>query len=213
MHDTNLNAAYVALQLSRLGDDHASYSYWTFGDIFEENGVPFTPFHGGFGLVANGCIPKPTFWTFAFFKKLQGTCVYRSDHAVIVRTADGGFRAVLWNLCMQEKKELELTIILPVCEEGVYSLAGRSVQEDDCNPLKVWHDLGEPSSLSPGQKKLLRESAVPRVFSARLEAAGGQLVLVQKLTANAVAELEIKRITTLPDRGYSYERVMSPNFI
>jgi hypothetical protein len=51
------------------------------------------------------------------------------------------------------------------------------------------------------------------VFSARLEAAGGQLVLVQKLTANAVAELEIKRITTLPDRGYSYERVMSPNFI
>ena len=40
-------------------------SYWTFGDVFEEMGVPFTPFHGGFGLVANGCITKPTFWTFA----------------------------------------------------------------------------------------------------------------------------------------------------
>ena len=74
IHDTNQNAAYIAHQLSRLGDDNESYSYWTFGDVFEEFGVPFTPFHGGFGLVANGCIPKPTFWTFAFYKKLNGTC-------------------------------------------------------------------------------------------------------------------------------------------
>lgn len=66
LHDTNQNAAYLALQLSRLGDMNESYSYWTFGDIFEEYGVPFTPFHGGFGLVANGRIPKPTFWTFKF---------------------------------------------------------------------------------------------------------------------------------------------------
>jgi len=68
VHDTCYNAAYVAQMLSRLGDCHTSYSYWTFGDVFEELGVPFTPFHGGFGLVANGCIPKPTFWTFAFYK-------------------------------------------------------------------------------------------------------------------------------------------------
>ena len=71
IHDTNQNAAFLAQQLSRLGEDNESYSYWTFGDVFEEQGIPFTPFHGGFGLVANGCIPKPTFWTFAFFKKLK----------------------------------------------------------------------------------------------------------------------------------------------
>ena len=44
LHDTNLNAAYIAHQLSRLGDCNESYSYWTFGDVFEESGVPFTPF-------------------------------------------------------------------------------------------------------------------------------------------------------------------------
>ncbi|MDE7187839.1 MAG: xylan 1,4-beta-xylosidase, partial [Lachnospiraceae bacterium] len=49
LHDTNQNAAYIAQQLSRLGDVNESYSYWTFGDIFEEQGVPFAPFHGGFG--------------------------------------------------------------------------------------------------------------------------------------------------------------------
>ena len=35
IHDTNQNAAYIAHQLSRLGDDNESYSYWTFGDVFE----------------------------------------------------------------------------------------------------------------------------------------------------------------------------------
>ena len=43
IHDTNLNAALIAQQLSRLGDVNESYSYWTFGDVFEEMGVPFTP--------------------------------------------------------------------------------------------------------------------------------------------------------------------------
>lgn len=52
IHDTNLNAAYIAALLARLGDVAASYSYWTFGDVFEEQGVPNTPFHGGFGMMA-----------------------------------------------------------------------------------------------------------------------------------------------------------------
>jgi xylan 1,4-beta-xylosidase len=44
LHDTNLNAASIANLLSKLGDSCASYSYWTFGDVFEEAGVAFTPF-------------------------------------------------------------------------------------------------------------------------------------------------------------------------
>ncbi|EQD32410.1 glycoside hydrolase family 39, partial [mine drainage metagenome] len=36
-------------------------SYWTFSDVFEEQGVISTPFHGGFGLIAVGDIPKASF--------------------------------------------------------------------------------------------------------------------------------------------------------
>ena len=46
IHDTNYNAAYLAYLLSNLGETCESYSYWTFSDVFEECGVPFTPFHG-----------------------------------------------------------------------------------------------------------------------------------------------------------------------
>lgn len=107
IHDTNQNAAYMAGQLSWLGDDNASYSYWTFGDIFEEQGVPFTPFHGGFGMVANGIIPKPTFWTFAFYKKLSDfPCIHRSDEAVIVRSGEDEYRGVIWNVHLREPEDV-----------------------------------------------------------------------------------------------------------
>ena len=40
-------------------------SYWTFSDVFEEQGVVKTPFYGGFGLLAERSIPKPAFNDFA----------------------------------------------------------------------------------------------------------------------------------------------------
>ena len=36
-----------------------SMSYWSFSDVFEEQGVVKTPFYGGFGLVAADHLPKP----------------------------------------------------------------------------------------------------------------------------------------------------------
>ncbi|MDE7298133.1 MAG: xylan 1,4-beta-xylosidase [Lachnospiraceae bacterium] len=152
LHDTNQNAAYIAHQLSRLGDVNESYSYWTFGDIFEEQGVPFTPFHGGFGLVANGGICKPTFWTFRFFKELKGTCVHRCENMVVVKKEDGSYCGTAWNCSrVRTGRELELGISLPAEVSGEYALVTKTVDEKTCNPLKLWHDLGEPSSLDEKQ--------------------------------------------------------------
>ena len=84
------------------------YSYWTFGDVFEELGVPFTPFHGGFGLVANGCITKPTFWTFAFYKKLEeseANCVYKDDNIVVLKRANGDYLEMCIRDSVMEEEE------------------------------------------------------------------------------------------------------------
>ena len=45
-------------------------SYWTFSDVFEEQGVVKTPFYGGYGLMAAGGIPKPAFYAFELLHKL-----------------------------------------------------------------------------------------------------------------------------------------------
>jgi len=209
LHDTNQNAAFIAQQLSRLGDVNESYSYWTFGDIFEENGVPFTPFHGGFGLVANGGIPKPTFWVFKFFKALEGECVHKSDEAVLLRKEDGSYCGVAWNAGRTRTgREIELGFCLPVQEGQDYVLVTQTVDEKTCNPLKLWHDLGEPSSLSRKQKELLKESARPFISSSPVQSEGNKVRIDLNIQENGVVYFELQPVVVKSDRGYDYNRVM-----
>lgn len=205
IHDTNLNAAYLAHHLSRLGDDTTSYSYWTFGDIFEEKGVPFAPFHGGFGMVANHSIPKPTYYTFAFYKKLKGECIFRDDDLIVVKANDGTFRGIAWNIC--ENKSDEKTVKLPVSierEVGEYSLIQKIVDESTCNPLKIWHDFGEPRSLSADQIDVLKAAATPLIKSDIL-ISNGNVEFELEINPNGVIYFELMKCNSTPDRGYEYK--------
>ncbi len=210
LHDTNQNAAYIAHQLSRLGDDNESYSYWTFGDVFEEQGVPFTPFHGGFGLVANGCIPKPTFWSFAFFKKLKekkGHCILRDDHAVVMSLEDGSYRGVVWNQSNRRRGEHYL-LILEMKEKREGCLLTETVDEEHCNPLKVWHDMGESANHTAQEYKLLRDAARPFVETRRVRPKNGGMKVSFPVRENAVVYFEWKPGEIISDRGYSYGRAV-----
>ncbi len=210
LHDTNQNAAYIAKQLSRLGDGNESYSYWTFGDVFEEQGIPFTPFHGGFGLVANGCIPKPTFWTFVFFKNLkrgEGECVFKNDNAVIMKMKDGSFRGVLWNDSRNRcGKDFTMNLSLET-EAGEYCILTKRVDEDTCNPLKLWHDLGEPANPDAATTELIKTAAQPFVRTFRRKTSGENLDFSVSMPEHAVVYFEAKNAPVKPDRGYRYEHV------
>lgn len=210
IHDTNQNAAFIAHQLSRLGDDNESYSYWTFGDIFEERGVPFTPFHGGFGMVANGCIPKPTLYSFAFYKALkekEGKCIYKDDNAVIIKTADG-YRGVLWNHSLNRSGEaLKLDLEFET-ENGEYMLLTKLVDEKTCNPLKAWHDLGEPANPSSTELKIIKSAALPFIQTDRMSISDGKKNIAFELEEHGLMYFELKKIKPQNDRGYSYERAM-----
>ena len=211
VHDTNLNAAYIALMLSTFGDNHKSYSYWTFGDIFEENGVPFTPFHGGFGLVANGLIPKPTFWSFAFYKNLTRgyeKCLLRTPECLVTKSRDSKgqeiYKGIAWNVDTDMSgKELKLELELPLSgEEDSNVLITQLVDEEVCNPLKVWHDLGEHANPSEQEVELLRQAAQPFTQTKRC---GNKVSLVIK--ENAVCYFEVKAAPINNDRGYTYGRL------
>lgn len=73
-------------------------SYWTFSDVFEEQGVVKTPFYGGFGLIAAGGIHKPAFNAFKLLHELgEQRIEANSDSAVITRRDDGTFVIAVWN--------------------------------------------------------------------------------------------------------------------
>ena len=72
-------------------------SYWSFSDVFEEQGVVQTPFYGGFGLVAERGIAKPAFNAFALLHKLGETrLAVDADDALVTRRADGTLVVALW---------------------------------------------------------------------------------------------------------------------
>lgn len=207
IHDTNQNAAYVASLLNILGDTSESYSYWTFGDVFEEWGVPFTPFHGGFGLLAQNCIHKPTFYSFKFFKQLFDKCVYRDEHSVICVNEEGSYNGVIYNSNIDRTgEELELSVMLPA--DGTYTLITKTVDEDCCNPLKVWHDLGEPANPSGEQIQLIKEHDKPFVATSVIEAVGGRAQIQIKVKEFGLTYFELRPCNIKPDLGYDYERVM-----
>ncbi|WP_026836106.1 GH39 family glycosyl hydrolase [Eubacterium xylanophilum] len=207
IHDTNLNAAYMAEQLSRIGDMNEMYSYWTFGDVFEEKGVPFSLFHGGFGMVAAGNIPKPTFWTFVFYKKLKDCakkCVHRDKTSVVVET-ENGYAGILWNI---DGDAVKCSIEIPT-EISEFSYIQKIVDEETCNPLKVWHDLGEPANPTGEQTKLIRESAYPLTKSDILTTKDGKVLIEADVKKNSVIYFEINKRDFTPDRGYDYEKVLT----
>ena len=200
IHDTNYNAALVAGLLSRMGDVCASYSYWTFGDVFEEQGVPSRPFHGGFGMIANQCIPKPTLWAFHYFNNLKGECVHRDDHVVLMKKEDGSYEGVAWNLCREERTPLTIDISLPMPHRSV--LTTETVDEVVCNPVKCWHEMGEPASLTPTQLKFLRQAGHP-LCETQLLIGADKTTLV--LRENAVVRFTIAAGPEDSDYAYDYE--------
>ncbi len=87
--------AETVRQCDGLAQDMA---YWTFSDVFEEGGVVKTPFYGGFGLLAAGGIPKPSFNAFALLHQLgEQRFSPEITEALLTRKPNGTVVVALWN--------------------------------------------------------------------------------------------------------------------
>ncbi len=88
-------------------------SYWTFSDVFEEQGVVKTPFYGGYGLIAAYGIPKPAYNAFKLLHKLGDQRIaLDSDSALLTRRGDGTWVLAVWNYAPPEQAGLPRTLTL-----------------------------------------------------------------------------------------------------
>jgi xylan 1,4-beta-xylosidase len=190
-----------------MGDTCASYSYWTFGDVFEEAGVAFTPFSGCFGLLANGGIPKPTYWAFSFFQNIGTNAIARNEHYIITKDNEGNIHGIAWNP-VEEEADSEVTLNFTVASEnGEYVLISKLVDELTCNPLKTWIDMGSPAYPSKEQLELIRECSNPQIRTKRFAVTDKKAEIEITLSSNALYYFELQRIYPEADRGYHPERI------
>ena len=153
--------------------------------------------------------------TFAFYKKLEeseANCVYKDDNIVVLKRANGDYLGVVWNIARksteQGKEKMLLEFTFPA-EQEEYCFLTKTVDEETCNPLKVWHDMGEPANLSEEQTKLIRESSRPFVKTERKKQEDGNICVELPVNENGVVYFELNAGKVNPDRGYDYDRVVS----
>ncbi|KAA0072218.1 glycosyl hydrolase family 39 [Rhodanobacter sp. T12-5] len=157
-------------------------SYWSFSDVFEEQGIVRNPFYGGFGLIAADRIDKPAFNAFAMLHKLGGTrLAVKSDSALVTRRADGTVVIALWNYAPPVGNTASYTPGRPVGTPKHFSLDMRHLPADahatvwrldetHGNAVAAFDQMGRPDFPSRQQIAQLREAgklAAPETIDVR----------------------------------------------
>jgi xylan 1,4-beta-xylosidase len=180
---------WLATTISQCDGLTQAMSYWSFSDVFEEQGVVRTPFYGGFGLLAADSIPKPAFNAFAMLHQLgDRRLALSSDSALATRRSDGSLVLALWNYAPPDGTGASYTA--PPTTRGpsktfTLKLAGVApnaqatilrLDEDHGNVIKSYDAMGRPAFPSREQIVKLREAgrAAP---AERLSLKGGSLTL------------------------------------
>ena len=195
VHDTAFNAAFLGKVLAFGGDFADSFSYWTFSDVFEEEDVPQSQFHGGFGLVALNGVVKPTFHLFAFFAKLGEELLHRDNDMIVTRRSDGSIAIVAWNPVsekgMEFKREFDLQIPLNGSECVVKQ---QVVDEENGNAWNAWRTMGRPRYPDKQQLETLKQAAAAANCLKRQQVNNGIADLKFSLNKNGICLIELSEL-------------------
>ena len=138
-------------------------AYWTFSDVFEEQGVVRQPFYGGYGLFAAGHIPKPAFNAFALLHQL-GEERLTSDFpgSLVSRRANGDLVLALWNYTAPGAAGVTRTVRLQVKNAHIRSARLQALDRTHGNALAAYLRMGSPQYPTQAQLLQLRaEAALP----------------------------------------------------
>ena len=209
VHDAYFSAPYILDQFKNTDRGVASFSYWVFTDIFEENGPPLTPFHGGFGLLNFAGIKKPAYFAFQFLNQLGKTELKNADaHSWICRDEKGGAQILIWDLTHPTQGKIAnqvyfrqphpaadkapATVTLTSVPPGKYELKTWRVGYHHNDAYTAFLEMGSPTQLTRAQEKTLRDASrgEPDSVEPVTVNAGGKLNKTLPLHENEVILIE-----------------------
>jgi xylan 1,4-beta-xylosidase len=167
-----------------------SMSYWSFSDVFEEQGVVKTPFYGGYGLIAAGGIPKPAFNAFKLLHELGSQRIaLDSDSMLLTKRDNGSLVLAAWNYTSPGEAGAPKTITLQFANTKSKQARVSRLDEDHGDVRPVYAKIGSPSYPSQKEIQQLRNAAeLPQPEKVKLK--NGELTLT--LPANGLALIELE---------------------
>lgn len=143
LHDRPYAAAFITKTIMEARGIVEGYSYWTFTDIFSENFLCSTPFHGGFGLMNIYGIPKPSYRAFELLHQLGEEFLKVSgkhdsvDVWVIRKEKKINIIATNWALPKHKIKTEKIYLALKNISK-ISSAYIERIDDNHSNPRKVW---------------------------------------------------------------------------
>ena len=136
-------------------------SYWSFSDVFEEQGVVKKPFYGGYGLIAEGGVPKAAFEAFAMLHRLGDERLQTNlESALITKRADGTLVAAVWNYWPPGESGASKQVHLSVNGwTGTPHYHVQIIDPKHASAWEAWKAMGSPAFPTTQQYEKLRQAA------------------------------------------------------
>jgi xylan 1,4-beta-xylosidase len=201
------NPAFIAQMIRDCAPLCDTFSYWTFDNVFEEQGPIAGYDNSAYGLIGQGGVAKPSFHTFVLLHRLGDQRIDTGDAPILAtRRADGGWAVLAWNLI--PIKAEHGTAGNPVAEMGREPMADGPAKtvtlsfdgagdrlariyrvDPSADPAeRLYQAMGRPSSPTAAQfDQLHKASVLPEPEIVRLQNGRVQL----EIPANGVALVEI----------------------
>ena len=217
-HDTAFLAPFI-VQNNLRGRGHAnSLSFWVVSDIFEENRLGDTPFHGGFGLVNTQGLKKPSYHGYWFLSRLGEDVLDSGNSFVVTRYANGKISILMWNYShytaetndsrtiqravgskqiyemFEQKPEKQFNLRLSGLHRGVRIQTTRFDREHG-SVLDAWLEMGAPGHIRREDLVVLRQKMDLESTAQYLAASSDPLNLSYTVQPHGVTLLEISENT------------------
>lgn len=170
-----------------------SLAYWVFTDIFEESGAGQEPFHGGFGMITQHGIPKPSFHAYRMLTQLGDSLLSELDFGVVTRdSATGRVTALFYNYPDEEPRSVPASfdtrevadatlgighprrvdlIVTDLTPKDQYVI--EILDENNGDAITAWRALGSPRNLSVAERdELMRGATATSIETVTVDASG-----------------------------------------
>ncbi len=192
IHDTCFVSTHIISNVVKcLGETH-SLGYWTFSDINEDYQAGGSAFHGGFGLINQQGLKKPSYFAYYLLAKLGEEVMQQGDEYIVTKK-DEAVQILVYNyayfdelflqgdtsaLTHQERypvfeakpaKEIALTIS---GLSGHYKITRYSLNREHGSVFDAWVRMGAPKQMTQEELSYLKRKVHPQVSVAHLELTG-----------------------------------------
>ena len=158
-------AAYDVKTALAIDDLVEGNSIWCYSDIFEELHQFKEPFHGGYGMVTYTGIPKPVFWGMKMLAE-SGERRILFDEKQFTEIEAAAFESdtekqilLFRQNTIQSDAAPEKTEIQVELEQRPQRVYLQRIDENHCNPRRIWEEMGAPDDLTAGEVDYIKENS------------------------------------------------------